>query len=66
MLLRVTWIDQKGGVVCAGMVRGGLCAPILRRHLKGKTLKQIRAYCEVRQWQLEIVEPARGAKAASV
>jgi hypothetical protein len=57
MLLRITGRDEYGRKFCAGIERGGACAPILRRHLKGKTLREIRAYCaeKERGWTVEIV-----------
>jgi len=50
MLLRIVGPD-----FVAGIVRGGACAPILRKHLKGKTLREIRAYCAERRWTVEII-----------
>lgn len=53
-LLRITGRDQRGGLFCAGIERDGPYAPILRRRLKGKTLRQIRDYCKERDWELEL------------
>lgn len=39
----------------AGIVRGGLCAPIIK-YMKGWTLAQIRAYCERKRWAVEVME----------
>jgi hypothetical protein len=50
MMLRIT-----APHFCAGIVRGGECAPILRKHLKGKTLREIREYCRARGWKLEVL-----------
>lgn len=47
MMLRIM-----GRKFCAGMVRGGAHAPILR-NLKGKTPASIRDYCKRRGWILE-------------
>ena len=39
----------------AGIVRGGLCAPIIK-YMKGWTLAQIRAYCKKKKWEVEIYD----------
>ncbi len=36
----------------AGIVRGGLCAPIIR-YMKGWTLAQIESYCAKKSWEVE-------------
>lgn len=38
----------------AGIVRGGLVAPIIR-YMKGWTLAQIKAYCERKGWAVEVM-----------
>jgi hypothetical protein len=38
----------------AGIVRGGLCAPIIR-YMQGWTGKQIHDYCRKRGWQIEVI-----------
>ena len=39
----------------AGIVRGGDVAPIIK-YMKGWTLAQIRAYCERKRWDVEVME----------
>jgi hypothetical protein len=36
----------------AGIVRGGLCAPIIR-YMRGWTYRQIAEYCQRKGWQVE-------------
>ena len=38
----------------AGIVRGGLAAPILR-YMKGWTLAKIQAYCKAKGWHVEVM-----------
>lgn len=38
----------------AGIVRGGLCAPIIG-YMRGWTLRQIREYCERKCWDVEVM-----------
>lgn len=40
---------------CAGIVRGGGCAPIIR-YMRGWTLRQIREYCARKGWQVEVMD----------
>lgn len=40
---------------CAGIVRGGLCAPIIR-YMKGWTRARIVAYCASKGWEVEFFE----------
>ena len=46
-MLRIT-----GRGFCAGIERGGLCAPILG-YMKGWTLKRIMSYCHFKGWTVE-------------
>jgi len=50
MMLRIT-----APHFCAGIVRGGACAPILA-YMKGWKFRHIRMYCKAKGWQMEIFE----------
>jgi hypothetical protein len=39
----------------AGIVRGGLCAPIIK-YMRGWTLREIRSYCQKRGWTVEVIQ----------
>lgn len=49
MMLRIT-----APHFCAGIVRNGPAAPTLA-YMKGWTLRQIRAYCAKKGWDVEII-----------
>ncbi len=49
MLLRIT-----APHFCAGIERGGRCAPILR-WMRGMTLAEIRRYCARKGWTVEVL-----------
>lgn len=53
MLIRITG-RIRGIDFCAGIIKGD-CAPILRRHLRGLTVAQIRAYCKKKGWTFELL-----------
>ncbi len=50
MMLRIT-----APRFVAGIVRGGLCAPIIK-YMKGWTLAQIKSYCKRKGWTVEVME----------
>lgn len=50
MMLRIT-----APHFVAGIIRGGLCAPIIR-YMKGWKLAEIQAYCAKKRWTIEIMD----------
>lgn len=50
MMLRIT-----APHFVAGIVRGGLCAPIIG-YMKGWTFAEIKAYCAKKRWVIEVME----------
>jgi len=50
MMLRIT-----APHFVAGIVRGGLCAPIIK-YMQDKTLAWIQEYCARKGWKIEVME----------
>jgi hypothetical protein len=53
-MYRITGQTDRGQRFCAG-IGEGMCAPILRKYMRGLTVRQIKALCAARGWTIEVL-----------